>query len=66
VAKQFGRVLEIDARVALPASFAATEIVQASVTMVIEDSTGQYAYWTVQHATTQPDFHCRQSFVLSI
>ena len=65
VVRQSERVLEIDAQVALPARFAATGLLQASVTMVIEDSVG-HSYWAAQHAAAQPDFHCRQSFVLSI
>lgn len=66
VVRQSGRELEIDAQVTLPASFAAADLLQASVTMVIEDNVGQYSYWAAQHATAQPDFHCRSSFVLSI
>lgn len=66
VVRQIDRLLEIDARLQLPAVFAATANLQASVTMVIEDSAGQYSYWAANHATAKPDFHCRDSFVLNI
>jgi hypothetical protein len=66
VVKQMGQVLEIDARVELPETFVATNVLQASLTMVIEGSAGQYSYWAVQHAAAKPDFHCRDSFVVNI
>lgn len=65
-ARQYGHVLEIDARVQLPETFADVATLQASLTMVIEDQAGQYSYWAAHHAAAKPDFHCRDSFVIAI
>jgi hypothetical protein len=64
--KQAGQVLEIDAAVQLPETLAATHTLQASLTMVIEDSAGQYSYWAAHHAAAKPDFHSRESFVVNM
>lgn len=66
IVKQSTQLLQLDARVELPASFAATASLQASLTMVIEDHAGGYAYWAANHAAAKPDFHCRDSFIVNI
>lgn len=33
---------------------------------VLEDTDGQRSYWALKHAGKQPDFHLRESFVLTL
>jgi hypothetical protein len=63
---QTEQLLIVNARVQLPERHATATVLQASVTMVIESNIGEYSYWAAQHVTVKPDFHCRDSFVLSI
>lgn len=39
---------------------------RASLTMVLEGTDGSLSYWALEHASAQPDFHRRDSFVLSL
>ncbi len=39
---------------------------QISLTTVIETRTGEKSYWALHHASPQPDFHQRDSFVLEL
>lgn len=39
---------------------------QISLTTVIETRTGEKSYWALRHASPQPDFHQRDSFVLEL
>jgi hypothetical protein len=63
---QSARLLEVAALVSLPAQFADAASLQMSLTMVIEDQAGQHSYWAAHHAAAKPDFHHRDSFVISI
>lgn len=58
--------LQLQVMLTLPAAVAAADVLQASLTMVIEDHAGQYSYWAVSHAVAKPDFHCRDSFVINL
>lgn len=46
----------------LPASAA----LQIGLSAVIETIDGSKSYWALAHASAQPDFHCRQSFTLTL
>jgi hypothetical protein len=63
---QSAHLLEIVALVSLPAQFADAAILQMSLTMVIEDQAGEHSYWAAQHSAAKPDFHCRDSLIVSI
>jgi hypothetical protein len=63
---QSASLLEIAALVSLPEQFTDTARLQMSLTMVIEDQAGRYSYWAARHTTAKPDFHHRDSFVISI
>lgn len=39
---------------------------QISLTTVIETRRGEKSYWALHHASPQPDFHLRDSFVLEL
>jgi hypothetical protein len=39
---------------------------QLGLTMVIEEAQGQLSYWALSHGGERPDFHRRDSFVLTI
>jgi hypothetical protein len=45
---------------------ALTRPLGGSVTAVIEHSGGSLSYWALKHAGAQPDFHLRDSFILSL
>lgn len=49
-------------RAFLPASAA----LQIGLSAVIETIDGRKSYWALAHAAAQPDFHCRQSFTLTL
>lgn len=63
---QTEQALTLNVVVQLPVSLARSPVLQASITMVVERSDGTHSYWAVNHATDTPDFHHRQSFVLTI
>jgi hypothetical protein len=63
---QSARLLEIAALVSLPEQFTDTARLQMSLTMVIEDQAGRYSNWAAHDTTAKPDFHHRDSFVISI
>lgn len=39
---------------------------QLGLTTVIEAAAGNKSYWALAHCATQPDFHLRQSFALTL
>jgi hypothetical protein len=39
---------------------------EASLSAVIESSTGEISYWALKHAGAKPDFHDPASFVLPL
>mgnify|MGYP002776333525 FL=1 len=49
-------------RALLPAG----EVFHLGLTTVIEAADGRKSYWALQHCAAQPDFHLRQSFVLTL
>ncbi|MDG3064356.1 DOMON-like domain-containing protein [Thauera mechernichensis] len=60
--------LVLEARVPaglLPAVPPGTDL-QVSLAAVIERKDGQLEYWAVRHAPAQPDFHARDTFVLTL
>lgn len=39
---------------------------QVNLAAVIERKDGQFEYWTLRHVAAQPDFHARDTFVLTL
>lgn len=39
---------------------------QVNLAAVIERKDGQFEYWTLRHVAAQPDFHARETFVLTL
>lgn len=58
--------LAITVDVTLPAALPPTAQLQAGVTMVIEQLTGECSYWALLHGAEHADFHRRDSFSLNI
>lgn len=57
--------LRIDVKVQLPEALHAAPL-QAGVSMVIEQTSGEHSYWALMHCAQRPDFHSRDSFVLTL
>ena len=49
----------------LPTVPAGTDL-QVNLAAVIERRDGQFEYWTLRHVAAQPDFHARDTFVLTL
>lgn len=49
-----------------PDQLPASRSLQVGITAVIEASDGSKQYWALKHCATQPDFHLRQSFNLTL
>ena len=49
----------------LPTVPAGTDL-QVNLAAVIERKDGQFEYWTLRHVAAQPDFHARDTFVLTL
>ena len=49
----------------LPTVPAGTDL-QVNLGAVIERKDGQFEYWTLRHVAAQPDFHARDTFVLTL
>jgi hypothetical protein len=41
-------------------------MLQLGLSAVIEAADGSKSYWALAHCATQPDFHLRQSFTLTL
>jgi len=59
-------LLELDARVALPAELPPGARLQLGLTAVVEDADGALSYWALRHPAARPDFHLREGFALTL
>jgi hypothetical protein len=56
---------QLDARLA-PALLPAERTLALGLSTVIETSDGSKSYWALAHGAARPDFHLRQSFILTL
>jgi hypothetical protein len=50
----------------LPPELAAASGLELAITAVLQESDGACSYWALAHCGAEPDFHRRESFVLSL
>lgn len=62
--EQAADVVRLDARIALPPPSAGELAVGLSA--VIEDARGGLSYWALRHPSSEPDFHHRDGFALTL
>jgi hypothetical protein len=46
--------------------FAPHEPLEVAISAVIRHANGQATYWALTHPGPQPDFHCRESFIVEL
>ena len=59
-------VLELDLACSLPPGLAGAPVITASLCAVIAHRGGSTSYWALAHPATEPDFHHRGGFQLSL
>ena len=62
----FPRPDGLELRATLPPAMLPPGPLQLGLTAVIETIDGHLHYWALTHCATQPDFHLRQSFTLTL
>ena len=55
-------MLEVD----LPPGLGADQPLEAAITAVIQQRSGLVSYWALEHGGSEPDFHRREDFRLSL
>jgi hypothetical protein len=58
--------LQLELRFPLAAVIRKEQAIDLGLSAVIQEKTGPRSFWALAHCAAQPDFHCRESFILQL
>jgi hypothetical protein len=66
VVKQDDQGLQLDLSIDLTCLFPPDTKLEMAITAVIQATTGEYSYWSLQHSGEEADFHRRSDFAIKL